>query len=162
LAALGAFNVLTEFLRSRTVRADPVEQFGDDAVINAAARAVAASKDGRAFDLMMTLAGKRMLPGVVAALGSFDRVDAIPTLVDALADDDCRPPAEAALRRLGGAPYSALSEAERMLRSSESPSRARQYRSVLMLLDGLRSVRRPAAGSSASAGEDRRDKQEAR
>ena len=152
LAALGAFDVLTEFLRSRTARADPVEQFGDDAVINAAARALAAVRSDRVFALMTTLAGKRMLPGIIAALGSFDRVDAIPTLVDALVDDDCRPPAEAALRRLGNAAYSALSEAERTLRSFESPSRIRQYHSVLGLLGRLGAQRKSCEQDSGVSG----------
>ena len=41
LAALGAFDVLADFLRSRRPIADPVERVGEEVVIGAAARAIA-------------------------------------------------------------------------------------------------------------------------
>ena len=41
LAALGAFDVLADFLRSRQPIADPVERLGEEVVIGAAARAIA-------------------------------------------------------------------------------------------------------------------------
>lgn len=100
LAALGAHKVLLEFLRLPHDASDPVERLGDDAVINAAARAVAKWREEHIFRLLLALAKRRILPGVIAALGSFSRPEAIPCLVDALAEDECRPAAEATLSNL--------------------------------------------------------------
>lgn len=102
LAALRANETLIDFLSAPSDIADPVERIGEDAVINAAALAVAAGLgEERVFQLLMSLADNRLLPGVVGALGMFERVEALPFLVEALAEDESRPTAETALRRLG-------------------------------------------------------------
>jgi hypothetical protein len=137
LAVLNARSVLIEYLTAPHQAIDPVERLGDDAVVNAAARAVAKYRDEDVFQLLLSLAKQRLLPGVVAALGSFRRREAIPYLVDALAEDECRPVAEAALEKLGPAARHALTLAVTETTSppeSESPSRIRQRQSALGLL----------------------------
>jgi hypothetical protein len=135
LAALDARDVLLEFLSAPHEATDPVERLGDDAAVNAAARAVAKYSEEKIFQLLMTLARHRPLPGVIAALGKFDRQESIPCLIDALLEDECRPAAEAALDRLGSSAHLALLLAA----TSPSPegecaSRMRQRQSALGLL----------------------------
>jgi hypothetical protein len=137
LAVLNARDVLIEFLVAPHDARDPVERLGDDAVINAAARAVVKFRDESIFDLLLSLARERLLPGVVAALGSFRRPEAIPYLIDALAEDESRLIAEAALEKLGPAARDALTRAVSAGTSSpgsESPSQMRQRQSALGLL----------------------------
>lgn len=137
LAALNAGHMLIEFLTTPHESADPVERLGDDAVVNAAARAVTKYRDESVFQLLLSLAKRRPLPGVIAALGSFGRYETIPYLVDALAEDECRSIAEAALEKLGPAARHALITAVSEASSpqeSESPSRIRQRQSALGLL----------------------------
>lgn len=137
LAALNARDVLLEFLSAPHEAIDPVERLGDDAVVNATARAIARYREEQVFQLLMTLARHRPLPGVIAALGSFCRPESIPCLIDALAEDECRPAAEAALIRLGPSARLALMHDAAPPAPSpegESTSRMRQRRSILGLL----------------------------
>jgi hypothetical protein len=137
LAALDARDVLLEFLSAPHEAIDPVERLGDDAVVNAAARAVARYRDEQVFQLLLALAKHRPLPGVIAALGKFDRQESIPCLIDALLEDECRPAAEAALDKLGPSAHLALLQAATPPAPSpegESPSRMRQRQSVFGLL----------------------------
>jgi hypothetical protein len=137
LAGLKAYDVLIEFLEAPRDSADPVERVGEDAVINAAARAVAALREPRVFDLLIRLAETGPLPGVTAALGAFSRIEAIPYLIEALAEDESRPEAEAALRNLGSSAHEALAVAACQplpMPERESQSRLRQRRSALELL----------------------------
>jgi hypothetical protein len=135
LALIGAHDVLIEFLESQHEAADPVERLGDDAIVNAAARALSGVGWPRVFHLLMSLAEKRSWPGVVAALGAFRRAESIPYLVAALAEDESRPSAEAALLALGAAACDALvAAARRRPFDLDSESRLRQRRSALALL----------------------------
>ncbi len=136
LAALKAHDVLIEYLSTLRARADPVEQVGDDAVINAAARALSGRRDERAFELLLSLAEARLRPGVIEALGAFRRAEALPYFAAALADDDCRLAAEAALKNLGVAATQALMTVATFpaAEEHESDSRLRQRRSALRLL----------------------------
>lgn len=137
LAGLKAYDVLIEFLEAPRDAADPVERVGEDAVINAAARAVATLREPRIFDLLIRLAEARPLAGVIAALGAFSRIEAIPYLIEALAEDESRPEAEAALRNLGSSAHEALAVAACQplpMPERESHSRLRQRRSALDLL----------------------------
>lgn len=138
LASLRAYDVLIEFLESRADVADPVERVGEDAVINSAALALRSGRDPRVFRLLASLAERRRsLSGVVAALGEFRAVEAIPYLVDALAEDESRAQAEAALRNIGPPARDALVSAARCDPATggrESESRLRQRRSALALL----------------------------
>jgi HEAT repeat protein len=88
LAALEAYDVLIEYLNAPRAIADPVERVGEDAVINAAARALTGLHEARIFELLMSLSETRLLPGVIGALGRFGKVEAIPYLVEALTVQD--------------------------------------------------------------------------
>lgn len=135
LAALGARDELIKFLSDRHDATDPVERLGDDAVVNAVARALAKHRDERLFHLLWSLARRRPLPGVIAALGAFGRPETIPCLIDALVEDESRSAAEAALRRQGTVAREALKQAiGRPLPDSVSVSQLRQRHSILRLL----------------------------
>jgi hypothetical protein len=137
LAQLGAQNVLKEFLGAIRDLADPVERLGEDAVINAAARALAHSGDPGTFELLVRLACRPCLDGVIYALGTLRQAKAIPLLIEALSEDGSRLIAEAALKKMGAATRSALIETAIRHSGShehESESRLRQRRSALKLL----------------------------
>ncbi len=137
LAKLGAHEVLVEFLSSPRDVTDPVERLGEDAVINAAARALADHSDQRVFELLLRLAHRPCLTGVISALGTSRRPEAIPLLVKALSEDASRNTAESALQRIGAAARPALIEAvSRRTDAHEhvSESQLRQRRSALTLL----------------------------
>jgi hypothetical protein len=137
LAALDAYDVLIEFLNADRTIADPVERVGEDAVINAAALALANVREQRVFELLLRLAQRSALTGVIGALGAFGRVEAIPVLIDALEEDASRHTAETALWKLGKKACPALlSTVDLKVPSAgrESESSARRRRSALKLL----------------------------
>jgi hypothetical protein len=137
LAALAAHDVLIEFLNSPHHVADPVNRTGEGAVINAAARALVGVDDERIFPLLLDLAKRQPLAGVVDALGSRRRSEAIPCLIIALSEEYSRGAAEAALLRLGSrAGPALLSAATRPVPSAEweTPSSCRARRSAVQLL----------------------------
>jgi HEAT repeat protein len=137
LAALKAYDTLIEFLDTPHEATDPVERVGDEVVTNAAARVLAGLREACIFELLMRLAETRPLPGVIGALGTFGRSEAIPYLIEALAEDESRPAAEAALRTFGPFARQALAVAACQSSPSlerESESRLRQRRSALELL----------------------------
>jgi Dynamin family len=137
LAALGAHEVLIEFLQAERAIADPIERVGEDAVINAAAQALANVRERRVFELLLRLAHRPALTGVIGALGAFANVEAVPLLIDALEEDASRLTAEAALRKLGRPARAALLRAVDMPAPSaerESESSVRRRRSALRLL----------------------------
>jgi hypothetical protein len=138
LASLGAYKTLIEFLESSPDIADPVERLGEDAVINAAARALGDLREPRVFRLLISLIERRgPLPGVVMALGGFRRAEAIPHLINALAEDESREEAEAALREVDALAHDSLIVAaipDPAPTDRESESRLRQRRSALALL----------------------------
>jgi hypothetical protein len=137
LDALGAFDVLIEYLSVEYPAVDPIEKLGDDAVVNCAARAVAKTRDDRVFALLLRLAKRPFLSGVIGALGAFGRVEAIPALVAALEEDVSRKVAEFMLRRMKGSARAALlASANQRLPSPhrESESSLRRRRSSLVLL----------------------------
>lgn len=137
LAALGAHDVLIEFLEVERTIADPIERVGEDAVINAAALALANTHDRHVFELLLQLARRPALTGIIGALGAFENVEAIPALINALEEDASRFTAEAALRKLGRSARAALLRAVDTrvpLGEHESESSARRRRSALKLL----------------------------
>jgi hypothetical protein len=145
LARLGAYDVLIEYLTKERIAGDPVEKLGNDAVINAAALAVAKRGDDQVFQLLLRLAERSSLTGVVAALASFGRAEAIPRLIEALEDDASRPTAEAALKKIGQNACPALIAAAKFRLpspESESESNLRRRRSALRLLKEIGIVRR--------------------
>jgi HEAT repeat protein len=137
LAALGASDVLIDFLETERLVTDPVERAGEDAVINAAAGVLPKAREPRVFALLVRLARSSRLTGVIGALGASGRAEAIPVLVDALEDDASRPVAEAALHRFGKRTERALLNAATTrlpVPERESASSVRKRRSALGLL----------------------------
>lgn len=137
LAALGAFDVLADFLRSRGRIADPVERVGEEMVIGAAARAIARQRQDWVYRVLTDLAAQCCVAGVLAGLGSFHRKDSIEIFIRALSEDEVRPTAEAILRGFGGAVRptliaAALDRGDAL--NSESESHLRKRRSALRLL----------------------------
>ncbi len=140
LEKLGAHQVLVEFLCTPRNVTDPVECLGEDAVINAAARALVYHSDQRVFELLLRLANRPCLAGVIFALGTSGRPEAIPLLVEALSEDGSRNTAEAALKRIGAAARPALIEVVSRRNDAHehvSESQLRQRRSALRLLAEL-------------------------
>ncbi|MDQ7092555.1 hypothetical protein REC12_03005 [Desulfosporosinus sp. PR] len=80
---------------------DPVEQAGDEAVANAVARALMKWPDDDVFTLLLETTKRKLLAGVVEALGEYRRPEVIPVFASALGDDFYRPAAENAFRKLG-------------------------------------------------------------
>ncbi len=145
LAALGAHDILIEYLGVERLADDPIERLGDDAVINAAARALAKARDERVFLILLQLAQRPCLAGVIGALGAFGRTEAIPALIAALEDDAGRQPAELALKKMGRTARAALLKcAKQRLPSAEheSESSLRRRRSILGLLAAIGLSRR--------------------
>jgi hypothetical protein len=143
LAGLGAFDVLRDYLLTSHDATDPVERAGDEAVINAAARAISKVREDWVFQLLLDLASQRISSGPIEALGNFDRLEAIPTLIAALAEDDCRSIAEACLQRLGDAAQPALVRTALERRPSalnESETSLRRRRSALHVLTELQTA----------------------
>lgn len=141
LASLGAHDVLIEFLKVQRNIADLVERVGEDVVISATALALARAptntRDERLFELLLRLANRPCLTGVIGALGAYRRVEAIPVLINALEEDASRFTAEGALRKLGELARAALFDTvDRRLpsRERESESSARRRRSALRML----------------------------
>jgi putative (di)nucleoside polyphosphate hydrolase len=137
LAAIHAHETLVDFLSEPREIADPVEAAGEDAVINAAARALRGYESDRLFEVLLGIAKRRSLTGVIEALGAFRRQEAIPCLVAALAEDTARPAAEAAFLDLGAASRPALLRAATIAEPTadgETVSSTRRRRSALHLL----------------------------
>lgn len=132
LAAIGAFEVLDEYLRLDHPIDDAVERLGEETVISAAARALARYHNKRTFELLLSLAKGRPLTGILIALGSFKKRETIPIFIDALAEDEVRITAEAVLRTFGSRARSYLVDAACAQANSESDLRKR--RSALGLL----------------------------
>lgn len=151
LAAIKAYDVLVEFLNAHQEATDPVERLGDDAVINYTAWAVARTREDGVFTLLLQLAQRPALSGVIGALGTFGRNEAIPALINALEEDGSRNVAEVMLLRLGPAGYEELLQSAQRpspSRVDENESSRRRRRSSLSLLtkiglqtDGWRQVR---------------------
>jgi hypothetical protein len=137
LGTLGAKDVLLEYLRRDERIPDPVVHHGEEAVRNTAARLIARWKTDDVFELLEWLAQKRILPGVITALGSFRRKEALPILERALEDDVARPAAEEALADFGGDEIETLVSTvhrKRMNEDEEVPSSLRRRRSAAELL----------------------------
>jgi len=140
LAGLRALDVLREFLAGHRDIRDPVEQTGEDAVMNAAARALGRTPDTRDLPLLFQLAREHPLAGVIETLGTFRQLAALPYFIRALGDDFLRPSAERAIMRLGGKAVPSLAKAaldKDPMFGRESSSSIARRRSVLRLLGAL-------------------------
>lgn len=140
LAGLQAWDVLRDYLADPKDISDPVERAGEDAVINAAVRALARRPDTRDLPLFFALIRTRPLAGVIEALGKFRQPGALPFFIQALEDDCLRPSAEDAILHLGGRAtrlliHTALDRDP--LLDRETPSSIARRRSALRLLEKL-------------------------
>ena len=137
LAALGAFDVLADFLRLATT-----DRRSSRALRRRGGHRCRGSRDSRlreewVFLLLAILAAHWRITGVLAGLGSFHRKDSIEIFVSALGEDELRLTAEAILRGFGRAVRPTLIAAaldRGDARSSESESHLRKRRSALGLL----------------------------
>jgi len=137
LARLGAHFVLSEYLETWPQAIDPVERLGDEAVLSAAAAALAKSGTETGLDLLLFLAQSgRLLRGIVWGLGRYRDRRTIPVLVSALLEDECRPVAEEALAKLGAVARPALLQVA-AAPSQGNESVSRQRRSALRILAGI-------------------------
>lgn len=139
LAGLGAKDVLIEYLYAPKVIADPLTRFGEEAVVNTAARLLAVWQTDDVFEALLRIACTQTLPGVIDALASFRRPETIPLFIEALKDDFSRTAAENALKMIGAAAKAPLMK---VLRSycradMESPSHLLQRRSAINILSNL-------------------------
>jgi HEAT repeat protein len=138
LAALGACDVLSEFIATWEAAADPVQRTGDEAVLSAAARALAAAHSPEAFGVLLAAARKHTVAGLIEALGEYRRAETVPILAEALEDDVKRPAAQEALRKLGQDALPALVEIASYVIvgrcGRETASGIRRRRSALELL----------------------------
>jgi len=73
LAQLGAKEVLLEYLSQKREIPDAVARFGEEAVENTAARALSKWRTDNVYLFLKDYAQKRMLSGVIEALGKFER-----------------------------------------------------------------------------------------
>jgi hypothetical protein len=126
LAALGARDVLIEYLRMPQEIADPVVRFAEEAVQSSAARELVRWKDEETFRFLMEFSIKKRLTGALEALSEFQRPESAPVFIAAIEDDYYRPAGEKGLRKLGDAakPYliraaltPSIDEGDELLRS---------------------------------------------
>jgi len=137
LAQLGAKEVLIEYLCTPKEIPDPAFEFGEEAVENTAARALATWQTEDVFEVLLRIAYTRTLPGVIETLSSFQRPETVPLFIAALMDDVSRTAAENALKSMGEIAKPALMEAAATFSSSENdenPSNLLLRRSSVHLL----------------------------
>lgn len=137
LATLHAHAVLAEFLQADRHITDPVERAGEEAVINAAARAVQGNMDEALFHRLLLLAETRKLVGPIEVIGQTRRSEAVCCLIRALGDDVARTAAEEALRKFGAAAATALIDAAASAVASEDESARRRRRAAMRLLNEI-------------------------
>jgi len=141
LAALGAKDVLLEYLKQKKDIADPALRLGEEAVESAAARELIRWPGEEVYQVLLGIAQERCLPGALEALGEFKRPEAVPHLVKALEDDVCRRAAEDALRKIGPPAQPDLIRAAVTpwpSRDAENPLSYLRRRSAVRLLEEMR------------------------
>lgn len=138
LAALGARDILMEYLRRTKDIADPAARFGEEAVESTAARLLGRWQTEETFAFLMALARERRLLGLIETLGEFRQPEALPYLEQALEDDYYRPVAEDALRKFGAAARPLL------LHSAATSTNLRRRRSAARLLAEIGPGHEPA------------------
>jgi hypothetical protein len=140
LAQLGAKDVLLEYLSTPVVIKDAVVRQGEDAVRSTAARELARWQTDDVFECLQRAGLEHLLPGIVEALGTFRRTEAMPYFLWALGDGVCRSYAEEAIRGLGEAAHPFLMDAVGARSPSaeeESPASVQRRRWVLRILSDL-------------------------
>jgi len=102
LGLLHADALLIDFLRHPRFPDSPIELAGEEAAVNAAARALGRHRPAAALDLLTEIGRARPhLDGVIEALAGYARAGTIPALVAALAEDASRAAAQRGLRAIG-------------------------------------------------------------
>lgn len=137
LESLSAYDILREFLARPHDYSDPGEQTAEDAIVNAAARAIGALRDRSDLAPLLSLLDRKLRAGVIEAVGNFEHSPSLPRFIEALGDDFCRPSAETAILKLGLQARSALVESASRRDLSgefEVDSSKRCRRSTLRLL----------------------------
>jgi hypothetical protein len=140
LEALKAYDVLREYLSAPREITDPAERTGEDAVINAAARALGRAGDTRDAPLLFGLLRARALAGVIEASGRFRQISTLPHFIQALGDDFTRTAAETAIRRFGARALKPLLDAAVapvIVQGRETNASVNRRRSVLRLLSTM-------------------------
>lgn len=139
LGALGATDALLDFLQSRHDQRDPVALAAEEAVVDAAARALIGARDLRIFSVLLDLAYWRPLSGVLEALAALHDLRAIPVLVEGLSEDHTRRTAAEALRGFGRLAVPALLERAAFAATGEpeTVSSLRTRRSAIALIATL-------------------------
>jgi hypothetical protein len=136
LGLLRADDLLIGFLRHPRFAESPIERAGEDAAINAAARALTRHRSNAAFAVLLGIAGRRPhFDGVVEALAGYGRAEAVPALVCALAEDVSRAPAQAGLRRIGAPARQALLAAAGEAIPDTETHRRQRHAALSVLLD---------------------------
>jgi hypothetical protein len=134
LGFLHADAELLDFLRHPRFPESAVELAGEEAAVNAAARALGRYRPEAALDLLIEIGCARPhLDGVIEALAGYARAEAIPALAAALAEDVSRGAAEAGLRAIG-APARPLLLAIAYDADPDTETHRRQRRAALMVL----------------------------
>ncbi len=128
LAELGAKEVLIEYLGRFRKIDDPGVRFGEEAVVNTAARALAQWRTEDTYQALRELTACGLLPGLVESLGKFGREETIPYFIRALGDDVCRESAVTALRGLRQDAWPQLIETAK----APEPSSAYEFPSSLI------------------------------
>lgn len=100
IAGIGGRDILIEYLRSPMRTGDPVIRLGEEAVRSSAARELSRWPVNEVADAIMDAIREHVTPGACHSAASLRLIRAAPYLVDALADDVCRPPAMQALREM--------------------------------------------------------------
>lgn len=137
LAGLGAKDVLIEYLYAPKEIVDPLVRFGEEAVINTAARLLAVWQTDEVFDALLHVASTQAPAGVIDALASFKRPETIELFIEALKDDFSRNAAENALKQMGEEAKSALFKILLTTQGEtdkDHPSLLRQRKSAINIL----------------------------
>jgi hypothetical protein len=141
LGQLGAKDALLEYLSKPSAIKDAVVQLGEDAVRSTAARELARWQTDDVFECLTRAGLNHLLPGIVEALSTFRRTEAMPYFLWALGDGVCRSHAEEAIRGLGIAARPFLMDAAGTRNPSvdqESPSSLQRRGWVLRILADLK------------------------
>jgi hypothetical protein len=139
LGELGAYPALRTYLRHYSQTEKSVVLLTEDAVRSAAAYELSRAKTEENFEVLMEATDQRASPGLISALGEYERPESIPILFELLENDLCTNEALLALQRV---PADAGAYATLLLRGQtdlqiEGPTAERRRRATLKLLTEL-------------------------
>ncbi|HUJ15667.1 MAG TPA: DNA mismatch repair protein MutS [Thermoanaerobaculia bacterium] len=108
LGALGAKDVLLEYLRRPRHLENPAVAYAEEAVEITAARELRRWRSDEVFETLLAVLKRHLQPGAIEAIGDYRRAGALPFLVRALDDSISGAAAEEALRKYGSGARDAL------------------------------------------------------